>query len=455
MNKISIYIALLLFLSISACVVTMAQNVCKVGDKYGYKLSNGKILIKPIYDMAYEFGENGIAMVKTGEKIGFVNNKGVEIVSPKYTLAGSFSEGLAAVAVGDLWGYIDVTGKEVIPLSFSSAGDFKDGFAIVISNSSSICINKNGEKIVSKRVKNINSFSEGLAIVRSSGGKYGFIDTTGKVVISTKYLNAYDFSNGIAPVQVKGGWIYIGRSGKSLSKQKFEEVERNFSCGRAWVKIGGKFGYIDTSCSMVIAPLYQEAGRFSGNIAAVKLNDKWGMIDLQGKQIAAPEYDKIGDFTGGLAAVSKGGKWGYIDKNGVVVIPVKYDSVGENALGGVVDGDYGELRKVSLNGEWGFADLSGGWYNSQEEYNKVVLNNHFAGVKSDFKIGAYNSQKGTYIFTSPTYGKFTVKVPKKLARSFKTKHSVSIAKSQKNMIDGKPVIVKLAVLSGKNIYYSL
>src|SRR5574344_1563396 len=143
------------------------------------------------------------------------------------------------------------------------------------------------------------------------------------------------------------------------------------------------------------------------------------------------------------------------EENGDVVIPVKYDSVGENALGGVVDGDYGELRKVSLNGEWGFADLSGGWYNSQEEYNKVVLNNHFAGVKSDFKIVAYNSQKGTYIFTSPTYGKFTVKVPKKLARSFKTKHSVSIAKSQKNMIDGKPVIVKLAVLSGKNIYYSL
>src|SRR5574344_135538 len=455
MRRLASISTILFFLVVLSSKIAMAQTVFKEGTKYGYKETNGKVLIKPLYDLAYEFGENGIAMVKKGDKIGFVNHRGEEIVPPKYSLAGSFSEGLAAVAIGDLWGYIDVNGKEVIPLVFSSAGDFKEGFAIVIRDHKSVCINKNGEQIISKRVRNINQFFEGFAIVRSSSGRYGFIDTTGKVVISTKYLNAYDFSNGIAAVQTRGGWMYINRDGKSLSQQKFDEVDRSFSCKRSWVKIDGKYGYIDINCAVVIPVVYDEAGPFSEDVAAVKVNGKWGTIDLSGKQKALPEYDDIKEFSHGLAAVTKRGKWGYINKNGEVVIPVKYDSVGESALGGVVEGDYGELRKVSLNGESGFADLSGGWYSSQEEYSKVVVKRHFAMAKSDFKIGVYSQQKGTYTFTSPTYGKFTVKVSKKIAKAFKARCSVSIEKSQKGMTDNKPVIVKLAVIYGKRIYYSL
>ncbi|MGK3799683.1 WG repeat-containing protein, partial [Enterococcus faecium] len=45
---------------------------------------------------------------------GYVDEAGKTIVTPKFTGARSFSEGLAAVEEGIKWGFIDHTGKFVI-----------------------------------------------------------------------------------------------------------------------------------------------------------------------------------------------------------------------------------------------------------------------------------------------------------------------------------------------------
>lgn len=51
-------------------------------------------------------------------------------------------------------------------------------------------------------------------------------------------------------------------------------------------------------------------------MAWVKLNGKWGYIDKTGKAITDFKYDDVDHFKDGLAWVKLNGKQGYIDKAG-------------------------------------------------------------------------------------------------------------------------------------------
>lgn len=52
-------------------------------------------------------------------------------ISPQFTEADSFSNGLARVKLDDKWMYIDPTGKQAIQLQFDEAESFADGLALV------------------------------------------------------------------------------------------------------------------------------------------------------------------------------------------------------------------------------------------------------------------------------------------------------------------------------------
>lgn len=61
---------------------------------------------------------------------------------------------------------------------------------------------------------------------------------------------------------------------------------------------------------------YDLADGFSEGRAAVKKGKKWGYIDINGNEVVEFKYDEAWRFTEGRAAVKKGKKWGYIDKDG-------------------------------------------------------------------------------------------------------------------------------------------
>ncbi len=83
-------------------------------DKYGYKNDKGEVVITPKYDLAYTLDE-GMAAVRVNGKYGFVDISGKEIVSPRYENTWKFIGGFAAIKSGGKYGFIDKTGKEVIP----------------------------------------------------------------------------------------------------------------------------------------------------------------------------------------------------------------------------------------------------------------------------------------------------------------------------------------------------
>ena len=60
---------------------------------------------------------------------------------------------------------------------------------------------------------------------------------------------------------------------------------------------------------------YDYVGKFSSNgLAYVKLNGKYGFIDQTGKIIIPLKYDYVGDFFDRLAYVELNGKYGFINK---------------------------------------------------------------------------------------------------------------------------------------------
>src|SRR5689334_25135512 len=78
------------------------------------------------------------------------------------------------------------------------------------------------------------------------------------------------------------------------------------------VQVNGKFGYINKSAKMVIAPQFEQALAFREGYAPVKVGGNWGYIDKSGKLTISPQYHLADPFSSGLALVGVGPRLGYI-----------------------------------------------------------------------------------------------------------------------------------------------
>lgn len=86
--------------------------------------------------------------------------------------------------------------------------------------------------------------------------------------------------------------------------------------GRAVVKKGDKYGFIDRTGKKMTKIEYDFVDSFSEGLARVQKGNKWGFIDRTGKEVIKIEYDEAYSFKEGLANVKKGDKTFYIDKRG-------------------------------------------------------------------------------------------------------------------------------------------
>ena len=103
---------------------------------------------------------------------------------------------------------------------------------------------------------------------------------------------------------------------KKKTKESKYDVQGPFYNGLARVKQNKKWGFIDTTGSMIIPLKYDQVENFSDGIAKVRIDHRWGLVNTSGTQIIKPMFDFIYDFENGKAKVTAGGKTAYIDKNG-------------------------------------------------------------------------------------------------------------------------------------------
>lgn len=159
-----------------------------------------------------------------------------------------------------------------------------------------------------------------------------------------------------------------------------------------------KYGYKDSSGTIIVEPKYDKAAKFSEGLAMVTLAGKHGCIDNKGAEVIPLIYDDTKWFSEGLMAVNKGatsvmgmpgvkgGKWGFIDKKGKEVVPFKYE-LAEYFKDG--------LAAVRVNGRWGFIDKTGkqvvpGIYEEVKNFSegfasvrRVLSNEEIAAAKID------------------------------------------------------------------------
>lgn len=193
-----------------------------------------------------------------GGRYGFIARDGSVAIPARYSWAYGFTEGLAAVCEEKtgLFGFIDVSGKMVISPSFSCVG----------------------------------CFSEGLAwACPPDRDDWGVIDRTGAWVAQPKFEEIGTFKEGIAQAKLGDRTHVIDSRGCSIFIGQEQGILSTTSEGMMCVRVGGLWGYIDTSGKLALPAVYDLAGPFSDGLARVLFEGQQAFIDHAGKIVFRPE----------------------------------------------------------------------------------------------------------------------------------------------------------------------
>jgi WG repeat protein len=158
------------------------------------------------------------------------------------------------------------------------------------------------------------------------------------------------------PIVTERKWGLIDRTGRVIVAPRFDELGRQdvnrlgvqLDAWQAWVlfaseptwddlvgvHLGKTWGFVDRDDEMVIAASFDGVGWFGQEgLAAADLRGKWGFIDRAGRFVIEPQFDYVYNFACGLAHVQKGRgrgeKWGLIDTSGRFVLRATFDQIWE------------------------------------------------------------------------------------------------------------------------------
>src|SRR5579862_7350185 len=92
----------------------------------------------------------------------------------------------------------------------------------------------------------------------------------------------------------------------------------------------GKWGFMDRTGRVVIAPAFDDERDLFHGLAAVETDEgHWGYVNEKGKFVIPAHFDEVRDFIEELAPVRIGRKWGYIDTSGRMAVEPRFQSGGE------------------------------------------------------------------------------------------------------------------------------
>ncbi len=236
----------------------------KVGEKWGFLNTAGKLAIPAIYDKVTAFNE-GYTTAQKGDNFFVIDKNAGEfpVDVPGIADLNNFSEQRASFkTTGDLVGYVDGSGKVAIPAQYKAAGDFVGGLAWA----------KNNQDLV------------------------GYINPKGEWVIKAQFAVGKDFNpgSGIARIKIADTWAYVNKAGEIIY-MKDSDIFEDFSDGLARGKKGDKFGFFNDKGVWVIEPQFDGARDFKNGYASAKKGELWGVIDNTGKWVIEPKFDEIKD----------------------------------------------------------------------------------------------------------------------------------------------------------------
>lgn len=289
-----------------------------VGGKPRYIDTAGRFINTPPFELSNNFNEGlapinlgqeripNIGLIKNPGRWGYINKSGALVIPMKFQLADEFHEGLAAAHLGQTSGFIDHTGRFVFNAPFDVSWGFSEGVVLIKSNLKMIYLNRAGKRLPMPPLDDNyygHSFHEGLAAVQIKD-KWGFMDKTGRLVIPAEFIEVGDFSEGLAAAEVP------------IDQDKEPPCRIDET---ATYTVAKKFGYIDRTGTMIIAPQWEYASPFVDGLASVSSCYHASFIDKKGRVSIETRFNDALPFTGPLAEVLIGSMHGYIDKTGKVI----------------------------------------------------------------------------------------------------------------------------------------
>lgn len=120
----------------------------------------------------------------------------------------------------------------------------------------------------------------------------------------------------------------------------------NYCDGVCRFILNKKFGFIDSTGTVIVQPVLNEALDFKSGVAWVMKDDLWGSIDKSGSFVVNPQYDDVYELNekdyaqNRCMLVEKNELFGLVDiKTGEVIEPIKYTST---------NGRFGQIKGASF-----------------------------------------------------------------------------------------------------------
>ncbi|WP_318502358.1 WG repeat-containing protein [Bacillus sp. T3] len=259
------------------------------------------------------------ASIKTAEgtKWGYINELGQFVILPKFENAYDFQEnGLAIVWSDGLAGVIDQNGQFVIHLKYESIQPFSEGFAVVHEEGQGMkVIDEAGKEITNKAYSFISAFQEGRAVfqdhIHGNDIRYGYLNSKGKIIIPPQYEFANDFHGGKALVRINDRtFALIDMNGKQLQTFPFEQMGVQSEGLVSFKKTNNeKTGYVNESGEIMIPPRFSNAMPFENSRAVVNtsedIRNQYGLIYKSGEFVIPPNYNEIILLGGNRAAIGE------------------------------------------------------------------------------------------------------------------------------------------------------
>jgi WG containing repeat len=143
----------------------------------------------------------------------------------------------------------------------------------------------------------------------------------------------------------------VNRDGSIVVEPRFDFVD-DFHEGRALVRSGGLYGYVDLQGQRVVEPQYPIAGRYYRGLAEVDVGGKSALIDLDGRQVLAPRFIGAVPFTRNVFWVNDG------ERSHINLRPGREEFPGANAPP--------PGNPLRHNAKWGLVDATGTWIRAPE-----------------------------------------------------------------------------------------
>ncbi|MBL7775121.1 MAG: WG repeat-containing protein, partial [Saprospiraceae bacterium] len=309
---------------------------------WGLADSSGRVLLPPQLDERFYLNPNKQAIVKQAGKYGLMDTTGAWRLQPEWDEIRNAAPPSTGYQLrrNSLWGLADRTGIVLLPPAYDwfSAEGRPGNLLLTKQQGKYGLINHRGELLLQAEYAGIylgrREFDPYILVLKND--RYGLVDSLGRIRIPVDFQWIAPFSADLVWVKQEERWGLWDLQRDSLRSPPRYRDHRRLSEGLCAVKVGEKWGFIDSTGRMTLEPQYLDAQNFSEGLAPVRQISEqnqatqsfWGYIDRQGNWVIPPIFFQAQEFQEGRAPAEESGKgWGLIDRAGQWVIEPQYHGI--------------------------------------------------------------------------------------------------------------------------------